>query len=576
MLAVDLDPPHKGANDVALGRPVRPVQPVLDQGGEGLQLADDELEGTGLLGGVLERGGFGLELGDAPAQCREPRLELGFADQPLGVTVDQPADAAAQFRELTLDRLQFGPARSGAQDLQTALVLSHDAGWLLEQLADLAPDRLVEALDPDGSGVAPALAINAVPLRPGAAVVVVAVRWRARVAPLPKAAERAAADLTDHQALQQVARARHALAPAAPVLVQLLPHALEQHRIDQGRGRDGDVVLGRSRDMAGWALGDWSAAARRTQRRPPWGRGGFPEQGLADVGGVRQQGPDRAAAPLGLASRAGHAGLEQPPAHRGQADALLADPAEDAADHLGLALGHLEARRPVPCRAAEIAVAVGRPGQHADRAGLGQMALASAAALGDARPLVFGEHALQLQQQSVLRRLPDRAVEEYHLGPGARELLDQHRLMRVRAGQAVGRVHVDDVDGRHRREVAQALQSWPDQARAAVAAVEEAQLGRDLVAIRGRARQQRLNLAVDGVALSLLIGRHPRVDRRPDRGHEPYPRRGRRLPLHHSPPLSSATPGQGGPGATASAGDAGKHRPAPPARPGAARSPPPG
>jgi len=67
VLAVDLDPPHEGADDVAPGRPVRPVQPVLDQGGEGLQLADDELEGAGLLGGVLERGGFGFEPGDAPA-----------------------------------------------------------------------------------------------------------------------------------------------------------------------------------------------------------------------------------------------------------------------------------------------------------------------------------------------------------------------------------------------------------------------------------------------------------------------------------------------------------------------------
>src|SRR4051812_10058637 len=56
-------------------------------------------------------------------------------------------------------------------------------------------------------------------------------------------------------------------------------------------------------------------------------------------------------------------------------------------------------------------------------------------------------------------------------------------------GQAVGCVHVDDVDGRHRHEVAQALQSWPDQVGATLAVVEEAQLGRDLVAVRGGTRQ---------------------------------------------------------------------------------------
>jgi len=188
---------------------------------------------------------------------------------------------------------------------------------------------------------------------------------------------------------------------------------------------------------------------------------------------------------------------------------------------------------------------------------LGPVALAAPAALDDARSLVLGGHALQLQQQGVLRRLADRAVEEHHLGPGARELLDQDRLVRVRAGQAVGRVHVDQIDGRHRREVAQALQGRPDQARAALAVVEEVQLGLDLVAVAD-ARQQRRDLAVDGVALSLLVGGDPGVDRRPDRGREPHPRRGRRLPPHHTPPLSAAFSGWGGPGATAGAGGAGR------------------
>ena len=153
------------------------------------------------------------------------------------------------------------------------------------------------------------------------------------------------------------------------------------------------------------------------------------------------------------------------------------------------------------------------------------------------RALVFRKHPLQLQQQGVLRRLADRPVEEHHLGTGTRELLDQHRLVRVRAGQAVGGVHVDDVDGRHRREVAQPLQRGSDQARPALAVVEEAQFGPDLVAIRGRARQQRLDLAVDGVPFSLLIGR------RPDRDRRARPPRGQCVDLHHSPPPSAACAG---------------------------------
>jgi hypothetical protein len=154
------------------------------------------------------------------------------------------------------------------------------------------------------------------------------------------------------------------------------------------------------------------------------------------------------------------------------------------------------------------------------------VALAAPAALDDARPLALREHALQPRQRRALRRLTDRPVEEHDLRPGPRELLDQHRLVRVRAGQAVGGVHVDHVDGRHRREVAQALQGGSDQAGAAVAIVEQAELGGDLVPVRGRARQRRLDLAADGVPLGLLIRGHPGVDRRPDRDHEPYPRRG--------------------------------------------------
>jgi hypothetical protein len=104
-------------------------------------------------------------------------------------------------------------------------------------------------------------------------------------------------------------------------------------------------------------------------------------------------------------------------------------------------------------------------------------------------------------------------------------------------------MHVDDVDGRHRREIAQPLQRGSDQARPALALVEEAQFGPDLVAIRGRPRQQRLDLAVDGVPFSLLIGRDPGVDRRPDCDRRARPPWGQRVDLHHAPPLSAACAG---------------------------------
>ena len=99
-----------------------------------------------MLGGVLKRCGIGLELGDALAHAGEPRLELGLADHALGVAVDQPADAAAQFGKLALDCFQLGPARPGSHGLQAALVFSCNARRILKQSANLVPDCRVQPL----------------------------------------------------------------------------------------------------------------------------------------------------------------------------------------------------------------------------------------------------------------------------------------------------------------------------------------------------------------------------------------------------------------------------------------------
>jgi hypothetical protein len=120
-------------------------------------------------------------------------------------------------------------------------------GRVLEQPADLLPDRRIELLDTKAPGVAPALAVEAVTLRPGAAVVVVYTSRRAWIARLPAAAIRVAAVLADQQTLQQIADAFEALAVLSPVLVQLRLRALEQRGFDQRRDWDGDPTLGRGR-----------------------------------------------------------------------------------------------------------------------------------------------------------------------------------------------------------------------------------------------------------------------------------------------------------------------------------------
>jgi hypothetical protein len=173
VLIIDLDPPHQGEDEVALGGPIRLAQPIADHGCEDLQLTDDELQRARLLGGVAECGNFGLELGDAPAQARQPRLELRLADHAFRIAVDQPARPGAQLAELALQRLQLGPTRPAAHGLQAALVFVRDAGRVLEQAAHLGPDRRVQRLNRQGFGIALPLAGEAMAVRPGAAVVAV-------------------------------------------------------------------------------------------------------------------------------------------------------------------------------------------------------------------------------------------------------------------------------------------------------------------------------------------------------------------------------------------------------------------
>ena len=306
------------------------------------------------------------------------------------------------------------------------------------------------------------------------------------------------------------------------------------------------------------------------QRRLPRGAPPAPVDRPPGVGGVQQHGVDHGPAPVRLAGRAGDAGGEQPPAHRGERQALEADPAEDPADHLGPLLVDVVARHTGPGLAAHVAVPERGAGEDADGARPGEVPLPAPAALQHLGALVLGEHPLQLQQQVVLGRVPDRPVEEHQLRAGAGELLEQQGLVGVAAGEAVRGVHVEDVDACHGDQVAQALQGGAGQAGAAVAVVDEQHVVVDGVAVPGDARLQLAQLAVDGVPLSLLVGGDPGVDGHARRGR----RDGSRRVGPHGAPLSMVVAGRGWPHGRATAAGARRHGRARPDCPARARSRP--
>jgi hypothetical protein len=177
---------------------------------------------------------------------------------------------------------------------------------------------------------------------------------------------------------------------------------------------------------------------------------------------------------------------------------------------------------------ANVPVAERRPGQHVYRALAGSMALTAASPLDDLRALVLGDHALELDQQRVLRRVRARPLDEHHAGAGLGELLDQQRLVGVLAGEAVRGVDEHHVHRHLGHQVPQLLQRRPYQDGAGMAVVaEHPLLGNIKPQLLGVGAQRRGSRA-DRLLLLLPGRRHSGVDRRVAHLGDSLPRRLRR------------------------------------------------
>ena len=155
------------------------------------------------------------------------------------------------------------------------------------------------------------------------------------------------------------------------------------------------------------------------------------------------------------------------------------------------------------------------------------MQLAAATALGDLRPLVLGDHPLELAQQLILRGAgPLGLLREDHLDPRPLELLEQQHLIRVAAREPVRRVTQQHLEPALDRQIAQPLQRRAAQHRARDALILEHQILADQQPAPGGELTQRGGLACDRLLATLTIRGHPRVDRR----HPARPPR--RLPDH--------------------------------------------
>ena len=105
-------------------------------------------------------------------------------------------------------------------------------------------------------------------------------------------------------------------------------------------------------------------------------------------------------------------------------------------------------------------------------------------------------------------------VEKNDGDPCLGQLLDEHELMRVVARQPIGRVNVQPIEGACIGYVAKPVQCGSRQRTAAATIIDKYQLLAERQAIRSDALPQARDLTGNGVLLSLLFGRNPRVNGR--------------------------------------------------------------
>jgi hypothetical protein len=84
----------------------------------------------------------------------------------------------------------------------------------------------------------------------------------------------------------------------------------------------------------------------------------------------------------------------------------------------------------------------------------------STASLHDLGAFVFGDDALHLEQQVILRAVPQRAIQKHNIDASATPLVHQKHLISVVASQPVRGMDVDSVDHTCQDQVAQLIEGW--------------------------------------------------------------------------------------------------------------------
>jgi hypothetical protein len=361
----------------------------------------------------------------------------------------QAVDALAGPRHISLQDVLPVPCRVGRScRRQPPIELVLDQAGILQQSDDFSPHNLVEEILTNrtiitywaakmapGVGTQASVIVDLAGARPGRGT-------RHRIAAFP----------ARNQALHDAGFDR----PTWRKRLVLLEPLLDSHesivRNDRGN-RNFDPVGTRSFVVSAVARANAPAQPERSGDALTRCGLGFPKARRPLVGRIAQHRPNRGPLPArDLLARRNTPLIEQARDRANthiSTDVALVDHSDDS----GFGIDDVISGGRV-LALANITIAVRCAAENVDLTLAGAMALAAAGSFKDLCPLVFGDHALELHQQLVLRRGALRRFYEYGLDTMAGEFFDQKDLISVFAAQPIGRMHQHGLDLTFRRKIA--------------------------------------------------------------------------------------------------------------------------
>ena len=462
---------------------------------EGREVPPDLLGLAPLRSLLLELSSLAAIARDSLFECGPPLGQLGRAKETCLVTVEQPLELAVRIRDPLFHSLEVGLDEVRCTQLlvgRLAFEGCSQEGRRAQEVLDLAPHQPVQvgSIDLRRRTASWPLTANRVDVPRAVIVGVLSVRVGNHAESTHAAA---------HEASEKILVLALEVAPReGVVLLELFLDALELRFVQKRGDGNGDPLITRTENRAGvLCLAEERVGAIAFNPAPPI------VVADPDVGFVVEDLPDRGRRPhrpslAGMPAR----GVETLGrfAHR---DGFVADPSEHSPDHRGLGLVDLPATGLVALPR-HVAVPVGSlPAQYDALSRAVQ--LAASQSFGDLGPLVFGDDALDLDQELSFGIGRRRPVEEDDLAARALELFEKDGLVGIATRQSVRGMHVDSANELLADEIPEPVEARPIEVRPAVAIINQDVLVTDPAAVLGDTGAELSELAVDRSLFLLAV-----------------------------------------------------------------------